>query len=111
MTPGPRTHRSASLRIAEPLGLPEDMRADVLEVVSLLSADRGKGHAKALMFQVCTEADRAWKTLFIHVEPDISGLTFDQLTKFYSGLGFVEIQKEPLLMARSPQRPRIARAA
>lgn len=104
---GPRTHKRASLRIADPTALPEDMRSQVREIVSLTSEDRGKGHAKALMWQVCAEADRHWITLLLKVEPG-QDTEAEKLEQFYAKLGFKRIQDEPVLMARSPQLPRIA---
>lgn len=111
MTPGLRTHKSATLRIAEPTGLPEDMRDGVREIVSLTSEDRGKGHAKALLWQVCAEADIQGKVLMLTVDPAPNALTFDQLKRFYGRFGFVEIQPEPCLMARRPEPARVARTA
>lgn len=110
MTPGLRYHKSASLRIAIPMGLPDDMQTDVREIVGLHATQQGRGEATALLHSVCAEADREWKTLFIHVEPfDDGAMDAAKLTKWYSKFGFTVIQDAPCLMARSPERPRILR--
>jgi len=110
MTPGPRIHHSASLRVAIPESLPEEMRDDIREILAVATTNPRKGHATALMHQVMAEADFAWVTLMIHVKPFANGMTLEQLAKWYARFEFVEIQSEPvLLMARSPQKPRIVR--
>jgi GNAT superfamily N-acetyltransferase len=109
MNQGLRTYRSASCRIAIATGLPEEMREAVREIVSVYAGNQGKGHAKALMWEVCTEADQWWVTLLIQVCPFDDGMTLEQLKRFYRGFGFREIQDEPCLMARLPETPRIVR--
>lgn len=104
MTPGPRAHKQARLRIALPTGIPEDMRDRTREIVSLTSEDRGKGHAKALLRKVCTEADVGGIVLMLEAKPFAEGVTQEQLERFYAGLGFERIQDEPaVLMARVPR--------
>jgi hypothetical protein len=102
MTPGIRQHKAASCRVAVPMGLPEDMRDATRELVGVQSGNPRKGHAKALLRAICSEADADWVTLLLHVEPFNDGMDIDRLKKFYAGCGFVEIQKDPCLMARSP---------
>lgn len=109
MNLGQRTYKQASCRIAMPKALPEEMQHTVREVLGVMSSSKRNGEATALLHQVTTEADFAWITLLIHVEPFDDGLTADQLEKFYQKFGFVVIQQEPLLMARSPVKPKIAR--
>jgi hypothetical protein len=110
MNPGPRYHRQASLRVATPEGFPDDMRDDMREIISVTSTARGRGEATALMHTVCAEADRDWKTLLIQVRPfDDGAVSADKLMAWYSRFGFKVIQDDPCLMARSPERPRIAR--
>lgn len=110
MTPGMRYHKQASLRVVVATGLPDEMRDDVREIASVTSTARGRGEATALMHTVCAEADRDWKTLMIKVEPfDDGALDESKLRKWYSQFGFRVIQESPCLMARSPERPRIAR--
>lgn len=111
MTPGPRTHRSASCRIAIAEGLPEEMRKVTRELLEFRSLNPRKGHASALMHQVTAEADRAWITLLIQVRPfHDSGMTQAQLESFYARHSFEKIQDTPVvLMVRSPEKPKIAR--
>lgn len=108
MTPGLRHHREASLRVAIPEGVPEDMRDRMRELVSVKSEVRGEGHARALMYQVTAEADRAGFVLMLKVEPFADGLTAEQLERFYSSFGFERVQDEPVLMARQPEEVRVA---
>lgn len=110
MTPGRRTHKAASCRVAVAMGLPEDMREQTREIVGVQSTNPRKGHATALMHTVCAEADREWMTLLIHVEPFSDGMTEEQLLRWYGRFGFVKIQDDPILMARSPQKSMILRA-
>lgn len=107
MNPGLRIHKQASVRVAIAEGLPSEMWEQTRELISMQSDDRGRGHATALMWQVCAEADRAWLTLFIKPEPFDDGMPADRLRKWYSKFGFVEIQAEPCLMVRSPQPVRV----
>ena len=110
MTPGPRYHKQASLRIAIPTSLPEEMRDHVREIIDVRSEDRRKGYARALMHSICAEADREWKTLFLHVEPfDDGAMSAEKLELFYQKFGFRLIQQRPMLMARDPEKPRIMR--
>lgn len=109
MDAGLRQHKSASLRIAIAEGLPESMRPLTREVVDVRSENPNKGHARALLHEVCTEADNYWVTLLVQVHAFDDGMSDEQLVKFYSRFGFEQIQVEPILMARSPQLPKIAR--
>lgn len=110
MNIGLREHRSASLRIAEPEGLPVEMRPLVREILSVKSENPGKGHATALMWSTVAEADKWWFTLLIQVRPFADGMTQEQLEKFYAKFGFSILQRDPcVLMVRSPQPPVIAR--
>lgn len=100
---GLRQHRSASCRIAEPEGVPEDMRSQLREVVGVQADEKRRGHASGLLHHVCAEADRDWLTLLIKVEPYADGMTLDQLERWYGSFGFVRFQTEPcVLMARVP---------
>lgn len=106
MTPGLRTHHSASLRVAVPTGLPEEMQSQVCELISVRSDSPRKGHATALMWTVCAEADREWITLMICPRKFDDGMDDEKLVPWYEKFGFVVFQQEPvMLMARSPQRP------
>ena len=109
MTPGLREHKRASLRVAVAECLPEDMRDQTREIVSLSSDDQRKGHATTLMWTVCHEADVGWITLILQPKPFESGPLDDaRLQRFYEKFGFVIFQKEPVvLMARSPKGRRL----
>lgn len=105
MTPGLRKLKSASLRVAVPMGLPSEMRPHIRELIDVRATNPRKGHASALLGKICKEADRDHWTLIVQVKAfDDSGLTDEQLQKFYSKFSFTMIQTEPVvLMARSPQ--------
>lgn len=108
MTPGIREHRSASLRVAESDVLPPEMTPFVREILSVRSTNPRKGHATALMYSVCAEADKWWITLLVQVRRFDDGMDDDKLRGWYGRFGFVEIQAEPVvLMVRSPEGPRI----
>lgn len=104
MSPGLRKLKSASLRVAVPLGLPSEMRPHIREILDVRSTVQRRGHAAALMNRVCKEADLDWFTLMLQVRAFDDGLSTDQLQKFYAKFGFETIQTEPeILMARSPR--------
>jgi hypothetical protein len=109
MTPGPRHHKSASLRVAIAQGLPVDMWESTRELVSVQSTAQGRGEATALLWQTCREADSAWLTLIVKPEVFAPGLTQAQLLRWYSKFGFVEFQADPCLLARVPET-KIARS-
>lgn len=113
MTPGLRDHKGASLRIAVPDAVPEDMRERIREIVSLSSSNPRKGYATTLMWSVCHEADKAGFVLMLQPIPFDDATDAEKLKRFYGKFGFVEIQQEPVvLMARQPKNaPVIARAA
>lgn len=108
MTPGPRTHKQASVTIAAPMGLPAEYHDDFRELTALHSGNPRKGDATALMYQVCAEADRNSKALLLLVEAyDDGSMTGDMLRKWYSRFGFKVAQESPCLMLRAPERPTI----
>lgn len=109
MAIGLREHKQASLRVAVAECLPEDMRDQTREIVSLSSTNQHKGYATTLMWTVCHEADQECITLILQPKPFENGPLDDQkLQRFYEKFGFVIIQKEPVvLMARSPQGRRL----
>jgi len=100
--PGLRRYRQATLRVALAEGLPPDWRDGYREIISVQSESQGKGHAAALMYRTCAEADDARLALLIQVRPFAAGLTVEQLEKFYGRFGFERVQADPLLMARQP---------
>lgn len=108
VNPGLRAHHSATLRVAIAEGLPEEMRSLTRELIEVQSTNPMKGHANGLMAEVCTEADLWWITLFVQVRPfGDAGMDDAKLERFYRKFGFRRIQDSPLLMARSPEVPRI----
>ena len=109
MTPGLRTHKAASLRVAIAEGLPSEMWNVTREILDVHSTNPRKGHATALLHEVCVEADNWWMTLIVQVRPFDDGMTLEQLARWYSRFGFNVVQESPCLMARSPQPPKIER--
>src|SRR4029077_16138858 len=108
MNVGLRSHHSATLRVAMAEGLPEEMRHLTREIIDVQSTNQRKGHANGLMAEVCHEADKWWMTLIITVRPFGAACMDDaKLERFYRKFGFRRIQSSPLLMARSPELPRI----
>lgn len=110
--PGPRTHKGASLRLVKPQ-LPAEasdaVRDTVLEVAAVKSANERKGHATALMYQVCAEADRNAKVLMLMVTEEA-----EKLVKWYQRFGFKPTKDAldtPVVMVRAPEALRIVRAA
>lgn len=107
---GRRFHKQASLRIAIAEALPEDMHAGTREVVSLESDNPRKGHATALLHQVCAEADIDGIVLLLMPKPFGDGMTEEQLEKWYGRFGFTTVQTVPAkLMARQPHVVRAPR--
>lgn len=103
MAVGPRTHKQASLRIAVAECLPDDMHADTREVVGVASANPRKGHATALLWEVCREADAACVMLVLFPSAFADGMDDAALERWYARFGFVAVQREPaVMMARSP---------
>jgi GNAT superfamily N-acetyltransferase len=104
MTPGLRDHKGATLRVAIPTGIPEEMRHGVREIVSVHADNPRKGHATALMHAVCAEADACGFVLMLEARSFDDGMSEEQLICWYGRFGFVRIQSEPVLMAREPRR-------
>lgn len=105
MTPGPRHHKQASLRIAVCEALPAHMQPRTREIVSLRCTNPRKGYATALMLSVCREADRAGMVLLVQPGAFDEGMTTEQLARWYGRLGFQELPKDegqPTMMARPP---------
>jgi hypothetical protein len=102
MTPGKRTHKSASLRVAIPTGFPVEFWETCRELVSVQSSAQGRGDATALVWATCREADQAWLALIVKPEVFAPGLTIERLRRWYAKFGFVEIQAQPCLLARVP---------
>ena len=105
---GLHTHKGASLRIVKPQ-LPDEasdrVRSTVFEVVGVQSDNPRKGHATALMYQVCAEADRGAKVLMLMVTENA-----EKLVKWYQRFGFKPTKDEldtPVVMVRAPVRLRV----
>lgn len=104
MTPGLRHFKSASLRVAVPLGLPDEMQDGIREILDVKSGNPRKGQASSLMRNVCSEADADSAVLMLHVNQFDDGLSNEQLLKFYGKFDFTVIQTEPAtLLARQPK--------
>lgn len=104
MEPGLRQHRSASLRVAIPEGLPVRLHDRTRELLAVRSEDQGNGDATGLLCMVCHEADKAGLALLVQVDPFDEGLEKGELQRWYASHGFERIQREPLLMARGPRQ-------
>lgn len=74
----------------------------LLTGIDVAHNERGRGVARGLLDQVLADADEQGVTLLLSIEPDGTGLEYDQLHQWYSRLGFVEI--EDSLMSREPGR-------
>lgn len=110
---GARSFKQASCRVAIADGLPEEMREGTREIVAVASENPRKGHATALMYSVCAEADVSGIVLILMPRPFGDGeMSAGQLEKWYGRFGFVTVQTDPaVLMARQPvihARPRLA---
>lgn len=111
MNAGLRTHKQASCRVEVPTGIPDHLQNTVRELVGIESTNPRKGHATALLHQVCAEADQHIKVLMLHVEPFDDGLSIEQLEKFYGKFGFMVAGREPvLIMVRAPECSALVRA-
>ena len=103
MEPGERHHGAASARIRLCPGLGPKLQASTLELCDLRvpQEQQGRGHASALLREVCKEADAAGVMLVLFVEPFGTGLSADDLVAWYGRHGFAEIQARPVrMMAR-----------
>ena len=107
MTPGIRAHKQATLRLAIPEALPEEMREGVREIINLRCYEPHKGYATTLMYTICAEADRAGIVLMVQPGQFDEGMTTEQLEKWYRKFGFIDLPKDegnPTVMARQVQR-------
>lgn len=107
---GRREYMGASLIVAVARALPMHMRNRVMMITKLETPTqfRRQGYANTLLGLVAAEADIAGKTLMLKVgDGMIGGADKQSLVQFYQRHGFVPIQAEPLLMARTPLRDRV----
>ena len=100
---GPRHHGAASARIRLCPGLDPKLQDSTRELCDLSTPQehQGRGHASALLRDVCREADEAGVMLVLFVDPFGAGLSAGDLAAWYGRHGFAEIQAEPVrMMAR-----------
>ena len=100
---GHRHHGDAQARIRLCPGLGPKLHASTRELCDLQVREerQGRGHASALLREVCNEADAAGVMLVLFVEPFGTGLSADDLVAWYGRHGFAEIQARPVrMMAR-----------
>lgn len=106
MNIGPREHGPASLQVRVSVALPKRMRDGTREITKVHTPadEQGKGHATALLRQVCEEADQAGVVLVLWPRPygDDIALSSSMLRDWYASFGFKVIQPEPAMMARAP---------
>ena len=107
---GKREYMGASLIVSVARALPMHMRSRVMMITKLETPPqyRRQGYANTLLGLVTAEADCAGKTLMLKVgDGMIGGADKQSLVQLYQRHGFVPIQAEPLLMARTPLAARI----
>lgn len=101
-------YKEASVTLAVPMGLPEEMRQGADEVVDLFvePAYRNQGMASALMQRICRGADSRCKVLILQPRAyDDCEMSELELAAWYTKMGFEIVQTEPvLLMARAPRQ-------
>ena len=100
---GERHHGAASARIRLCPGLGPKLQASTRELCDLRvpQEQQWRGHASALLREVCKEADAAGVMLVLFVDPFDTGLPADNLAAWYGRHGFAEIQAEPVKMMAS----------
>lgn len=96
-----------------PVDLPEAPGAYQIYKMWADPDKRGKGYANRLAQVVLDEADRTGTVLLCFPDPfsdspdgvhtHAPGMSIERLVKWYKGMGFMVLQDEPILMARSPK--------
>ena len=102
---GLHRHEGARAKVSYSQAVPVHLRGHVREVSGLVcdEASRGKGHATALMRELMQQADDLGLTLLVVVAPFSDGpMGEQQLTDWYSRMGFRILQHKPAVMARPP---------
>lgn len=99
MKTGVRTLGPASLKLSYNQQVAPHLRGGLRELSHLESTDKQKGHATALMKQVCEEADKENIMLMLIVEP-YGEMDKSALQDWYSRLGFFILQENPTIMVR-----------
>jgi GNAT superfamily N-acetyltransferase len=89
---------NASLHLGYPQIVPGDLRGFAREITEFYVPEefRGKGEGTELLKDVCEQADQN-KILLVLIADTL------KLAMYYERFGFVAIQKEPMLMVRSPK--------
>ena len=106
------TNEGSSVELV-PVDLPEAPGAMQIYKMWADPEMRGKGHANRLAKEVCADADKEGVVLLSFPAPfsdspdgvhtDAPGMSIERLVKWYKGMGFMVLQDEPILMARSPK--------
>lgn len=95
---GINTNGPSSLKLS-PFAIAHENAGKLLELSALATwpSERNKGHATALLEEVCKQADESGTLLVL--QPD-----GETLEKWYEKFGFARIQDKPVMMCRDPQR-------
>lgn len=111
---GPRKFGGAECEVRFVPGVPDHMKHETRLICNLFVAPalRRKGQATELMNRIATDADGKRVILILNPDPfDDNAPDLPQLVEWYASLGFQEIQKFPLLMARMFNIPQMIDAA
>lgn len=102
---GINTNGSSSLKLSYLNALIDGQLLEISDLATWPS-ERNKGHATALLREVCDEADKSATLLVLTPSAFGSdGMTTEQLEAWYSTFGFKRIQDKPkVLMCREPKR-------
>jgi N-acetylglutamate synthase-like GNAT family acetyltransferase len=106
MIPGRRHLGHAELMVQKCAMVSAANQDHIRELTQIIVPEekRGLGMGTRLMRKVCTEADNNHKFLLVHVKPYASDKTVEDLTRWYTRLGFNKIQEEPeVVMVRKPR--------
>lgn len=111
---GERKFGAAECKVGFAEGLPPHMKHEVRLVSDVWTTpcSRRQGHATELMNRIAAEADK--KKVILILNPgsfDEVGPKTEQLVEWYASLGYQEIQREPMLMARMFNIPQVVDAA
>lgn len=97
MKPGTIELGNASVRVGYPQIIAPNQRGHARELTEFFVSEeyRGKGEGSALLKEVCEQADQG-KLMLIMIADSL------RLASFYARHGFIAIQANPILMARTP---------
>lgn len=97
MKPGTIELGNASIRVGYPQIIAPNQRGHARELTEFFVKEdhRGKGEGSVLLNEICEQADQG-KLLLIIVADSL------RLASFYARHGFIAIQANPILMARTP---------